>query len=81
MPVIGMSTFGMSEATYASQVMDRVWHLVLPSLLGAAVGISVLSRYVRTQMLEVIHQDYIRTAQAKGLKQDIVYYKHGFCNI
>jgi len=79
-PVIGMQTFGMSGAAGIYQVMDRVWHLVLPSILGALGGIALLSRYVRAQMLEVIHQDYIRTARAKGLSEDQVYYKHGFRN-
>ncbi len=79
-PVIGMQTFGMSGAAGIYQVMDRVWHLVLPSILGALGGIALLSRYVRAQMLEVIHQDYIRTARAKGLSEDQVYYRHGFRN-
>jgi peptide/nickel transport system permease protein len=79
-PVIGMQTFGMSGADGIHQVMDRIWHLVLPSILGALGGIALLSRYVRAQMLEVIHQDYIRTARAKGLSEDQVYYKHGFRN-
>jgi peptide/nickel transport system permease protein len=46
--------------------MDRIWHLVLPSILGATGGIAVLSRYVRSQMLEIIGQDYVRTARPKG---------------
>ncbi len=79
-PVIGMQTFGMTKADYIYQVMDRIWHLVLPSILGALGGIALLSRYVRAQMLEVIHQDYIRTAMAKGLSGDRVYYKHGLRN-
>jgi peptide/nickel transport system permease protein len=79
-PVIGMQTFGMAGANQLNQVMDRIWHLVLPSVLGALGGIALLSRYVRAQMLEVIHQDYIRTAKAKGLSEDRVYYKHGFRN-
>ena len=78
--VIGMHTFGMTKANYINQIMDSVWHLVLPSILGALGGIALLSRYVRAQMLEVIHQDYIRTAKAKGLSMDSVYYKHGFRN-
>jgi peptide/nickel transport system permease protein len=78
--VIGMHTFGMSGADAVYQVMDRIWHLVLPSVLGAMGGIALLSRYVRAQMLEVIHQDYIRTAKAKGLSEDSVYYKHAFRN-
>lgn len=79
-PVIGMRTFGMTNADNTYQVMDRIWHMVLPSVLGALAGIALLSRYVRAQMLEVIHQDYIRTARAKGLSGDRVYYKHGFRN-
>jgi peptide/nickel transport system permease protein len=78
--VIGMQTFGMSNAYTTYQVMDRIWHMVIPSILGALGGIALLSRYVRAQMLEVIHQDYIRTAKAKGLSGDRVNYKHGFRN-
>ncbi|MEF9426375.1 MAG: ABC transporter permease, partial [Candidatus Mariimomonas ferrooxydans] len=78
--VIGMQTFGMTRADDIYQIMDRIWHLVLPSILGALGGIALLSRYVRAQMLEVIHQDYIRTARAKGLSGDMVYYKHGLRN-
>ena len=79
-PVIGMHTFGMEKADFIHRIMDQTWHLVLPSILGALGGIALLSRYVRAQMLEVIHQDYIRTARAKGLSADQVYYKHGFRN-
>jgi peptide/nickel transport system permease protein len=53
---------------------------LLPSLLGAAGGIAVLSRYVRSQMLEVESQDYVRTARAKGLPQEQVHYKHALRN-
>ena len=60
--------------------MDRIWHLLLPSLLSATGGIAVLSRYVRSQMLEVEGQDYVRTAKAKGLAPDQVHYKHALRN-
>ena len=79
-PVIGMATFGLTSAPPAIQVMDRIWHLVLPSLLGASGGVAVLSRYVRSQMLETIGQDYVRTARAKGLSSETVYYKHALRN-
>jgi peptide/nickel transport system permease protein len=79
-PVLGMRTFGMEEAPALSRFMDRIWHLVLPSILGALGGIAVLSRYVRSQMLEVIGQDYVRTARAKGLEEDTVIYKHALRN-
>lgn len=79
-PVIGISTFGLEGAGEFHLVMDRVWHLVLPSVLSATGGIAILSRYVRSQMLEVLGQDYIRTAWAKGLSPEVVYYKHGLRN-
>ena len=79
-PVIGMETFGLSPTGWVTLVMDRLWHLLLPSVLGAAGGIAVLSRYVRNQMLEVENQDYVRTARAKGLPADAVHYKHALRN-
>ena len=79
-PVIGMTTFGLGGASFATRMMDRVWHLLLPSILGATGGIAVLSRYVRNQMLEVEGQDYVRTARAKGLPEEQVHYKHALRN-
>lgn len=79
-PVIGMRTFGMENVGTLRSLMDRTWHLVLPSVLGATGGIAVLSRYVRGQMLEVQGQDYVRTARAKGLSEDTVHYKHALRN-
>ena len=79
-PVIGMETFGMGDTSWSNKVMDRIWHLLLPSILGATAAIAVLSRYVRSQMLEVEGQDYVRTAKAKGLPPDQVHYKHALRN-
>jgi peptide/nickel transport system permease protein len=79
-PVIGMQTFGSEGMSALRLLMDRMWHLLIPSLLGATAGIAVLSRYVRSQMLEVEGQDYVRTAKAKGLTPDQVHYKHALRN-
>lgn len=79
-PVIGMQTFGLYSANLWTMLMDRLWHLFLPSVLGAAGGVAVLSRYVRNQMLEVEGQDYVRTAKAKGLPAEQVHYKHALRN-
>jgi peptide/nickel transport system permease protein len=78
--VIGIQTFGRDPTGIWARAMDRTWHLVLPSLLGATAGIAVLSRYVRSQMLEVISSDYVRTARAKGLPEDAVLYRHALRN-
>ncbi len=79
-PVIGMETFGIANVPWYNYLMDRVWHLLLPSILGATGGIAILSRYVRSQMLEVEGQDYIRTAMAKGLSPEQVHYRHALRN-
>lgn len=79
-PVISLKTFGMDQADPAYKIMDRVWHLVIPSVMSALGGIAVLSRYVRSQMLEVLSQDYVRTARAKGLEEDTVVYRHALGN-
>jgi len=79
-PVIGMTTFGLEQSSGLTLIMDRIWHLLIPSVLGATGGIAVLSRYVRNQMLEVKGQDYIRTARAKGLTPDEVHYRHALRN-
>jgi peptide/nickel transport system permease protein len=78
--VVGIQTFGRTPTGVWPWAMDRTWHLVLPSLLGATAGIAVLSRYVRSQMLEVISSDYVRTARAKGLPEDAVLYRHALRN-
>ncbi|OEU49083.1 MAG: peptide ABC transporter permease [Desulfobacterales bacterium C00003060] len=79
-PVIGLKTFGIGDVHWLRMIMDRVWHLLLPSVLGATGGIAILSRYVRNQMLEVEGQDYMRTARAKGVPEEQVHYKHGLRN-
>ena len=79
-PVISIKTFGMEDAKPLFQTMDRLWHLTIPALMSAVGGIAVLSRYVRSQMLEVLGQDYVRTARAKGLPEDAVIYRHALRN-
>lgn len=79
-PVLGMRSFVVEEFTPFESLMDRLWHLLLPSIILAIGGIAALSRYTRSSMLEVIRQDYIRTAKAKGLPEEAVYYKHALRN-
>ena len=79
-PVIGMRTFGLENASLLFQSMDRIWHMTIPALMSAVGGVAILSRYVRSQMLEVLSQDYIRTAKAKGLSSDAVIYRHALRN-
>ncbi len=79
-PVLGMRSFVTEDFTGAEVILDRLWHLMLPSIILAIGGIAALSRYTRSSMLEVIRQDYVRTAKAKGLPEETVYYKHALRN-
>ncbi len=62
------------------QLLDKAHHLVLPIVVLVVISIGGLMRYTRTNMLEVLNADYIRTARAKGLDEHKVIYKHAFRN-
>lgn len=79
-PVLGMRSFAIENNTVVTFILDHLWHLMLPSIVLAVGGIAAISRYMRSSMLEVIQQDYIRTARAKGLSEDDIYYKHALRN-
>jgi peptide/nickel transport system permease protein len=59
---------------------DLVWHMVLPVTSLSILSIAGFSRFMRASMLEVLHQDYVRTAKAKGLPSRTVNYKHALRN-
>jgi peptide/nickel transport system permease protein len=71
---------GMQNLRGEGGALDRLEHLILPVTALAVVQIASWTRYIRSSMLEVIRQDYIRTARAKGLKDPPVYYAHAFRN-
>jgi len=62
------------------KVLDLARHLILPVVVSALTGLAGVSRFMRTSMLEVLHQEYIKTAWSKGLSDRQVYYKHAFRN-
>src|SRR3989337_2432211 len=62
------------------KLRDMSSHFILPVFLGAFGGLAGLSRYMRSNMLEVIRADYITTARAKGLSEWYVVYKHALRN-
>ncbi|ACX68519.1 ABC transporter permease [Paenibacillus sp. Y412MC10] len=78
-PVGGMKTSGMNGNTW-EQLVDIAWHMFLPVTVLTMLSTGSLTRYFRTSMLEVIRQDYIRTARAKGLKERTVIFKHALRN-
>ena len=80
LPISGIQSIDVSGMTFFERIMDQAKHLILPVLLSAFGGIAVFSRYSRSSMLEVIRQDYIRTARAKGLKESEVIITHALRN-
>jgi peptide/nickel transport system permease protein len=79
LPVSGMTTAG-STATGISYLLDVGRHMILPLIVLTLGSVAGLMRYTRSSMLEVIRQDYIRTARAKGLKEKVVIYRHALRN-
>ena len=68
------------DATQWTRFWDMIWHLVLPMFVLVVLSIGGWMRYTRTNTLEVLNADYIRTARAKGLSEHSVVYKHVFRN-
>lgn len=71
---------GMATPDVPFSLFDRLHHLALPALTLAVREIAVTMRFTRSSMLEVLRQDYVRTARAKGLSERIVVYKHALRN-
>lgn len=80
LPISGLQSLDVTGLNAWSRFMDRAGHLVLPVFVSAIGGLAGLSRYMRNNMLEVMRQDYIRTARAKGLSETVVIYKHALRN-
>jgi len=79
-PVLGTQSYGVEFPNLLSAMLDRVWHIVLPGTILALGGIAVESRYIRATVLEALKENYIRTARAKGLPEEDVFYKHALRN-
>lgn len=80
LPISGIRSLNYEYLPPLAAVLDLLKHLILPVLLSAFGGLAGLSRYMRSNMLEVIRQDYITTARAKGLSERVVIYKHALRN-
>ena len=80
LPISGKESLDTTGFTAWQWLTDRAAHLVLPVFVSAIGGLAGFSRYMRNNMLEVMRQDYIRTARAKGLPENVVIYKHALRN-
>lgn len=79
-PVGGMSTAGAYYTSWLERTLDILKHLFLPLFVLSCAQIAMFVRYTRSSMLEVVRQDYVRTARAKGLSERVVIYKHALRN-
>ncbi|HKL25433.1 MAG TPA: ABC transporter permease [Desulfuromonadales bacterium] len=79
-PISGLRSIGHEYMTTSQQLLDLLHHLMLPVFISAFGGLAGFSRYMRSNMLEVIRQDYILTARAKGLSEHAVIYRHALRN-
>ena len=78
--LVGLTGRNFNSLSRFGQILDMGKHLVLPIVTLVFISIGPWMRYVRTNMLEVLNADYIRTARAKGLSEKKVIYHHAFRN-
>lgn len=80
LPISGLRSLNYEYMAPVAALLDLLKHLILPVFISAFGGLAGISRYMRANMLEVIRQDYIMTARAKGLSERLVIYKHALRN-
>ncbi len=80
LPFIGMRSDGFEAMSAAGKAWDLLKHAALPALCLSYGGLAFLSRFARGALLDVLSQDYIRTARAKGVSEAAVLYRHGLRN-
>lgn len=80
LPLYGLESEGAEQLGMIRWLLDRASHLILPAVCLSYGGLAFLSRFSRAGLVEVIRQDYIRTARAKGLSEKVITFKHGLRN-
>ncbi len=80
LPVGNMTSLNYAELSPIGKILDIGWHMILPTIALSVTSFAGLMRLMRGQMLDVMRQDYIQTARAKGLPEDKVIYIHALRN-
>ncbi|MDL2260349.1 ABC transporter permease [Deltaproteobacteria bacterium OttesenSCG-928-K17] len=80
LPISGLTSLNFDQMGFWEKAADLARHLVMPLVISTIGGLAGLSRYMRSNMLEVIRQDYLTTARAKGLPERVVIGRHGLRN-
>ncbi|MDJ0687313.1 MAG: ABC transporter permease [Xenococcaceae cyanobacterium MO_188.B32] len=79
-PIGGMTSINHEELSTLGKILDIGWHMILPTLALSITSFAGLQRLTRGQLLDVLRQDYIQTARAKGLPENKVLYVHALRN-
>ncbi len=79
-PIYGILSPGAENFPFYKKVLDFLWHIALPVICLTYGDLAYLSRYQRGSLLEVLHEDFLRTARAKGLPESKVIFKHALRN-
>jgi len=79
-PIGGMTSIDHADLSLIGKVVDIGWHMILPTLALSLTGFAGLQRIMRGELLDVLRQDYIQTARAKGLPENRVIYIHALRN-
>jgi len=80
LPMYGKNSINASEMSDGAWLLDRIRHMILPVICLTYASLASISRYARVSMLEVLGQDFIRTARAKGLAERVVILRHALRN-
>lgn len=79
-PLVGIKSDYYDQLSVVGKFFDMSWHLILPVVASTIGSFAFLARFSRSGFLDVIGQDYVRTARAKGLSENTVLYKHALRN-
>ena len=79
-PVGDMTSINHNELNWFGQILDIIWHMILPTIALSVTSFAGLQRITRGELLDVLRQDYIQTARAKGLPENRVIYVHALRN-
>jgi peptide/nickel transport system permease protein len=79
-PVGGMTSINHDQLSLIGKILDIAWHMLLPTIALSITSFAGLQRLMRGQLLDVLRQDYIQTARAKGLPENKVIYVHALRN-
>lgn len=79
-PISGIKSFNFEDMSALEKLLDVARHLVLPVFIAGIGGLAGISRYMKSSLLEVLRQDYITTAYAKGVPENVILRKHALRN-